>query len=383
MYEIFEASCDVFFEGLSNEIDSIGDDVTRSQFFLEDGDNVGQSIISRMKAAVKKLYDWVIDTLSKFFNRKEVSNIKPDTVDRNKKIELNKENAELISEGKKTLTDLDKCKTTADVDRALDKYHRKQRRIKTAKKVAKTVIVISAAAGVGWLVHTKNKEIENWKQQQKQDSARIEKLEKELIASKTEASKERAANREKVADLEGKLLGKTKEVEKMKLDAAREQQRGAQQGQLEYLKAKTEVVKDIVTSTMEQGADIVKAIASPDTSTAEKIQAVANAPKNVAKSAIQLSERGAAEFDERNQQLKKKGKSFKENIDAALAVLESNTTNTRRRENALNYILDHEAAFRRLGANYATRLARTSEWKRQNRDMRTDYTAKYNRKNIK
>lgn len=382
MYDIFEASTDVFCESLVNEIDSINDDVMRSQFYLEDGDKVSASIITRMKNAVKKLYDWVINTISKFFNKKEVANIKESDVGNGQKIQVTKENTELISEGKKTLTELNKCKTAEDVDTVMDKYHKKQKRIKAAKTAAKTILVLGAAAAVGWLVHTKNKEIEDWKNQQKQDSKRIEQLEKELIAKTTEAAKECATNREKVAELEGKLLGKTKEVEKMKLDAAREQVKGTQQGQIEYLKAKTEVVKDIVTSTMEQGAEIVKAITSPDVPVSKKVQAVANVPKNAAKTALELSEKGAAEFNERNKQLKKKGKSFKESIDAALAVLESDTTNIERREKALNYILAHEAPFRRLGANYATRLARTSEWKRYNRDKRTDYTAKYDRGSI-
>ena len=150
----FEYSAEVICESICSQIDDV-----MNWIVLESGEgserngNFIKVAFTKLKEACRKFYEWIVDMLSKFFSRNEVSLVlKKNDVDSSDKIQLSQKNEKLIEEGKTTLKELEKCKTAKDVDKAMTAYRRKR----AAIKAGKVVITIAAIAGMAWL-HKKKK----------------------------------------------------------------------------------------------------------------------------------------------------------------------------------------------------------------------------------
>lgn len=375
---LFDKWCDVFAESLCNELGEMSDELLLSQYYTEDVGSKVKSVFDRIIASVKKLYDWVIETLQKVFSRKEVVAITPQSEvvqQAPKQIEISKENDEIIKEGKKSLTDLEKCKTIADVDRALIKYHKKKERIRKLKKAAKATVVISLAAAVGWIMYKKNKEVAEWKVAATKAENEVVAVQKKLEEERHAAEQAAQAARNEIETVKGALLGKTKEVEQMKRNQAQAENVGTARGQLETAKAKTVIIKDVVQATVNQTIEITNAITSPNTSAGQKAAAVVNAPAKMAKAAIQTADKGVKGFTAETVKLNEKQQKIKEHIDKAIKILESDSLDMPRREKALEFLIKAEPKSTFLDANYHTRMKNAINMQGKVNKAKINYTA--------
>ena len=343
----FEYSAEVICESICSQIDDV-----MNWIVLESGEgserngNFIKVAFTKLKEACRKFYEWIVDMLSKFFSRNEVSLVlKKNDVDSSDKIQLSQKNEKLIEEGKITLKELEKCKTAKDVDKAMTAYRRKR----AAIKAGKVVITIAAIAGMAWLHKKKNTEIERYKKEAKEESDKLAMVQEELLKTRSDAAKERSKMRAEIETANAKTLSMAREVEQMKRDNAKATTSGQLQAVIELQKAKVEVKKDQVNAIIQKGGEIVKALANGNIS-----DAVKNA-SSTHESIRSIPEAKTRELKSKNEEVAQRGKRIKENIDKAIAVLDSDTTNLDRGKDALEYLVKNEPKLHQLGGNYAVR----------------------------
>lgn len=198
-------------------------------------------------------------------------------------------------------------------------------------------------------IRKKNTEIERYKKEAKEESDKLAMVQEELLKTRSDAAKERSKMRAEIETANAKTLSMAREVEQMKRDNAKATTSGQLQAVTELQKAKVEVKKDQVNATIQKGGEIIKALANGNIS-----DAVENA-SSIHESIRSIPEAKTRELKSKNEEVAQRGKRIKENIDKAIAVLDSDTTNLDRRKDALEYLVKNEPKLHQLGGNYAVR----------------------------
>lgn len=184
-------------QGIYNAtISGMHEDIS-SGWYMESGDNKNQSVISKLTSRIKTFFDKVIKAISDLFAKKKVQDASKVKLPSNTKIEISEVNQKMINQGKISLKDLEKCKNSEDVNRALNNYRKK----KTAIKAVKTTAVITGAAAIAWLLHGKSKQIKEIEAERDKAYKQRDAYAKSLSDTKNKLNKSQAQN----ADLGNKL----------------------------------------------------------------------------------------------------------------------------------------------------------------------------------
>jgi valyl-tRNA synthetase len=178
---------DAKWQGYCNSEEKVVRDLVNSEYYTEAADSKKQSTgkIAQLKKQVSDFFKKLFDTITGFFSKKEIKKAEQTKVNKNGKIKLSAKNQQLIDQGKITLKELEKCKNSDDMDKAMNRYRAKT----TAIKAGAATITITAVAALAWLKGRSQKELEKYKAEQ----GKLEQQIKELEASNASKSVELAS----------------------------------------------------------------------------------------------------------------------------------------------------------------------------------------------
>lgn len=207
--------------------------------------------------------------MGKLFNRKEINEV---TEKRAKEegiinIEINQASRLIIKEAEKTKALLEKCKTTAEIDKVMAQYRKNVARIKAMKKAGKTIIVVSAAAMIAWLHHTKKVEIERHKKELKTESDKLSRLETKFADEQKLATHREDVLKLQLASANSDAAYYKGIVKELKENTPKTCSTEAFHDQLQVVsdlqKASIEITRDKVTATTDQVKEIISSVTTP------------------------------------------------------------------------------------------------------------------------
>lgn len=343
-FEYYDKVVDYIYEAAKADVTGAVELYEYESVFLEEGESSG--FFAKLLKSIRTFFDRIRKVVSDFFDRKEVAKLKDADVPA--KVKISTKNQKLIDEGKVTLKALQKCKTSADVEKAMTAYRRK----KAAIKAGTTAVVITGAAALLWFKGKKDKELAEYKKQQIALEKKLHDQKKQALEEAKRLSKEIDDARTEAREAWAKLNAKEKEAKKLAAKDRNAVRRGNMDGYAAIVNAEQEVINDSVKATIGTGKEIITGLLSGN-GVVGKAKAVAGAVSDHGDKIDAAKQKKLTNVKSDVDKTHELGQKLKRRIEAAISVLNNPNASKEKQDKAWEILKKYSPAFHQVGGKYA------------------------------